>query len=202
MLEGYRDFTLETSIFGGKSLVATKGKQQTRLGLSREFSVIDVSTKVDQNGDGVFDRSEKPSEEVREQVEKGIKMVKSHHDSGRKERQKERQNSANEHGGFAYSKNLSGSNDDTETGHKTPSHSNRYGYGGSGKPERRTDGDGKKRKAIKVVSLSSVSLPVNRQTRPILGQNPTVRLVKILKKPATGITTIVGYIGLGIDLAE
>ena len=149
MLEGYRDFTLETSIFGGKSLVATKGKQQTRLGLSREFSVIDVSTKVDQNGDGVFDRSEKPSEEVRKQVEKGIRMVKSHHDSGRKERQKERQNSANEHGGFAYGKNLSSSNGDTETGHKTPSHSNRYGYGDSGKPERRTDGDGKKAQSDK-----------------------------------------------------
>ena len=73
MLEGYRDFTLETSIFGGNSLVATKGKQQTRLGLSREFSVIDVSTRVDQNGDGVFDCSEKPSEEVREQMEKALK---------------------------------------------------------------------------------------------------------------------------------
>ena len=60
----------------------------------------------------------------------------------------------------------------------------------------------KKRRAIKVVSLSSVSLPVNRQTRPILGQNPTVRLVKILNKAATCITTIVGHIGLEIDLAE
>ena len=60
----------------------------------------------------------------------------------------------------------------------------------------------KRRRVIKVVSLSNVGLTVNRQSRPILGQNPTLRLLKILNKAAIGITTIVGHIGLEIDLAE
>ena len=144
--------------------MATKGKQQIRLGLSREFSVIYVSTRVDQNGDGVFNSSEKPSEEMRKQVEKNIRMVKSHHDSGREERQ----NSADEDGGFARGRNLSASNGDTETGYKTPIHSKSDGYGDSGKPGRRTDGEGIKAQSDK----GSIAKQRGPNSKPLVTPGP------------------------------
>ena len=54
MLEGYSDFILKSSVFGGKSLLAIKGRQQTKLGLSSDYSVIRAETRLDKNNDGKF----------------------------------------------------------------------------------------------------------------------------------------------------
>ncbi len=68
MLEGYSDFILKSSVFGGKSLLAIKGRQQTKLGLSSDYSVIRAETRLDKNNDGKFERSEIISEYAQESL--------------------------------------------------------------------------------------------------------------------------------------
>ena len=81
MLEGHTDFVLISSIFGGKSLLAMKGQQQTKLDLSSDYSVIRADTRVDKNGDGNFERLERLSEDDQEHINKRIRKVKERYEA-------------------------------------------------------------------------------------------------------------------------
>ena len=88
MLEGHTDFVLISSIFGGKSLLAMKGQQQTKLDLSSDYSVIRADTRVDKNGDGNFERLERLSEDDQEHINKRIRKVKERYEAKREELKK------------------------------------------------------------------------------------------------------------------
>ena len=85
MLEGYRDFTVKTSLFGRKSLVILKDNVQTKLGLSKNFSPTTVDTRVDEDGDGIFTRQERVAPDLQDKVDRVMGQIKRRHKQGREE---------------------------------------------------------------------------------------------------------------------
>lgn len=90
MLEGYRDFTVKTSFFGRKSLVMLKDNAQTKLGLSKDFFLTTVDTRVDEDGEGIFTRQERVALDAQDKVDRVMRQIKRRHDQGREERNAKR----------------------------------------------------------------------------------------------------------------
>jgi hypothetical protein len=114
MLEGYSDFILTSSVLGGKSLLAIKGLQQTKLGLSSDYSVIRADTRLDKNGDGKFERSEIISEHAQENLNKSIGKVKERYDAKREKLKEKRLPNQSNGEEFAGNKGHDGSNSNAE----------------------------------------------------------------------------------------
>ena len=67
--EGYANFSVKTSFFGGKALIGNKGSERITINLSRDFSIKNIDVRIDQNGDGKFSIAEKFTKEDKQKVE-------------------------------------------------------------------------------------------------------------------------------------
>lgn len=134
MLEGYSDFILKSSVFGGKSLLAIKGRQQTKLGLSSDYSVIRAETRLDKNNDGKFERSEIISEYAQESLNKSIEKVKERYDAKREKLKEKRLPNQSNGEEIAGNKGQDGSNSNAERNTGTE---NKRGQGAKAKPDRK-----------------------------------------------------------------
>ena len=134
MLEGYNDFILTSSVFSGKSLLAIKGRQQTKLGLSSDYSVIRADTRLDKNGVGKFERSEIISEHAQESLNKSIGKVKERYDAKREKMKEKRLPNLSNGEEIAGDKGYDGSNSTAERNTGTE---NKMGQGAIAKPDRK-----------------------------------------------------------------
>ena len=134
MLEGYNDFILTSSVFGGKSLLAIKGRQQTKLGLSSDYSVIRADTRLDIHGDSKFERSEIISEHAQESLNKSIEKVKERYDAKREKLKEKRLPNLSNGEKIAGDK---GHDDSNSTAERNTGIENKMGLGAIAKPDRK-----------------------------------------------------------------
>ena len=73
--EGYANFSVKTSFFGGKALIGNKGSERITINLSRDFSIKNIDVRIDQNGDGKFSTAEKVTKEDKQKVEPPLGKV-------------------------------------------------------------------------------------------------------------------------------
>ena len=59
---------------------------QTNLGLSKNFFLKILDTRVDEDGDGIFTRQERVAPDVEDKVDRVMRQIKRRHNQGREER--------------------------------------------------------------------------------------------------------------------
>jgi hypothetical protein len=67
-----------------------KNNVQTNLGLSKNFSLTIVDTRVDEDCDGIFTRQERVAPDVQDKVDRVMRQIKRRHNQGCEERDVER----------------------------------------------------------------------------------------------------------------
>ena len=76
--------------FGRKSLVMLKNNLQTKLGLFKKRSLMIADTRVDEDGDGIFNRQERLAPNLQDKADRVMGQIKRRLNQGREERDAKR----------------------------------------------------------------------------------------------------------------